>query len=46
MVGWLISGVAAGAECLARYLASLLRPLDGAAGPLGHFHAAAFFCVL
>ena len=41
----LISGVAAGAECAP--LASLLRPLDGAAGPLGHFHAAAFsYCPL
>jgi len=41
----LISGVAAGSECAP--LASLLRPLDGIAGPLGHFHAAAFsYCPL
>jgi hypothetical protein len=36
----LISGVAANSECLP--LAPLLRPLGAAAGPLGHFHAAAF----
>ena len=36
----LISGVAARSECAA--LAPLLRPLGAKAGPLGHFHAAAF----
>ncbi len=41
----LISGVAAASECPP--LASLLRPLGGAAFPAGHFHAAAFsYCPL
>jgi anti-anti-sigma factor len=35
-----ISGVAASSECAP--LAPLLRPLGAKAGPLGHFHAAAF----
>jgi anti-anti-sigma factor len=36
----LVSGVAASSECVP--LAPLLRPLGAGAGPLGHFHAAAF----
>jgi anti-anti-sigma factor len=36
----LVSGVAASSECPP--LAPLLRPLGAEAGPLGHFHAAAF----
>jgi anti-anti-sigma factor len=36
----LVSGVGAGSECAP--LAPMLRPLGAEAGPLGHFHAAAF----